>query len=70
MEYLWILGELGSVHKIRTHLGGGGQRFVTYLCKNIGICTVLHYKGEGSKISKNLRTCFVNAVGAFFFLST
>jgi hypothetical protein len=41
----------GSVHKIRAHLGGIGQRFVT---KRIGICTVLHYKGGGrSKILKN-----------------
>jgi hypothetical protein len=38
---------LESVHKIRTHLGGGGgQRFVTNPCKNIGICTVLRYERE------------------------
>jgi hypothetical protein len=38
--------RVGSVHKIRTLLGGG-QRFVTNLCKNIGICTVLRYEGGG-----------------------
>jgi hypothetical protein len=27
--------------------GGGGQRFFTFLCKNIGICTVLRYEGGG-----------------------
>jgi hypothetical protein len=31
-----------------------GQRFVTFPCKNMGICTVLRYEGGGgSKISKN-----------------
>jgi hypothetical protein len=34
----------GSVHKIRNNFGGGVQRFVTNLCKNIGICTALRYE--------------------------
>jgi hypothetical protein len=36
----------GSVHIIRTHLGGG-KRFVTKPCRKIGICTVLRYEGGG-----------------------
>jgi hypothetical protein len=40
---------------------GGGQRFVTNLCKNIGICTVLRYEGGGgSKIPEYSVTYFVN----------
>ncbi len=37
---------LGDVHKLRNALGGG-QRFFTNHCKDIGICTVFCYKGEG-----------------------
>jgi hypothetical protein len=40
---------------------GGVQRFVTNLCKNIGICTVLRYEGGGgSKIPEYSVTYFVN----------
>jgi hypothetical protein len=38
--------------------GGGGQRFVTNLCKNIEICTVLRYEGGGG--SEYSVTYFVN----------
>jgi hypothetical protein len=37
--------ERGNVHIIRNTLrGGGGWRFVTKPCKDIGICTVFCYK--------------------------
>ncbi len=39
--------------------GGGGQQFFTFLCKNIGICTVLRY--EAVKNLEKLRTYFVYA---------
>jgi hypothetical protein len=42
-----IVHVLGNVHKLRNAPGGGGQRFVTNLFKNIGFCTVSRYKGEG-----------------------
>jgi hypothetical protein len=54
--------SIGSVHKIRTHLGGGGQRFATNPCKSMGICTVLRYEeGGGVKNLEKLRTYFVHA---------
>jgi hypothetical protein len=37
----------GDVHKLRNALGGGGQRFVTNHCKDIGNCTVFCYEGGG-----------------------
>jgi hypothetical protein len=44
--HLQIWGKyLGVVHIIRNSLGGGSQRFVTKIFKNIGICTVLRYEG-------------------------
>ncbi len=39
--------DKGAFTKYVRFWGGGGQRFVTNLCKNIGICTVLRYEGGG-----------------------
>jgi hypothetical protein len=46
-----LKGLWGRPHIIRNALGGGGQRFVTKPCENIGICRVLRYEGEGGQKS-------------------
>ncbi len=63
-ETQWVLFEffckkslsakyLGVVHIIRNVLGGRGQRFVTNLFENIGICKVLRYEeGKGKSLGK------------------
>jgi hypothetical protein len=46
--------SLGDVPKLRNALGGGGQRFVTDHCKDIGICTVFCYKREEGLKSRKI----------------
>jgi hypothetical protein len=45
--------------------GGGGQQFVTKPCKNIGICRVFSYEGEGDK--KKLENCVTFPKLSIFF---
>jgi hypothetical protein len=49
--------------------GGGGQRFVTNHCKDIGICTVFCYKGGGGLKSQKiaLRNMWTSPNGLKFF---
>ncbi len=50
---------MGNPHN--TYAFRGGQRFVTFHCKHIGICTVLLYEGGGGvKNLEKLRTYYVD----------